>query len=83
MAAYAVAFGQLQQHNHALLNALPAFLIVTAAMLPLLAIPNHLAIVIAFVAPLTNTAGAVAALYWRQPRSPAGRCCTTSTRHIC
>ena len=70
--AYTAAFGQFQQRDHAVQTALAPLMIITIAMLPLLAVPNHYIVTVAFAALLTNTPGAVGDLYlaWRLLRLP-------------
>ncbi len=71
-AVYTAAFGQLQQRHHVLWNALAPLVLISVAMLPLLASADHYAVTIAFAALLTNTAGSTADLYliWRRVRLP-------------
>ena len=71
-AAYAAAFGQFQRRDHAILNTLAPLVIISLIMFPLLAMPNHYAIIVAYSALLTNIPGAVGDLYmaWRLLRLP-------------
>ena len=72
LVAYAAAFGQFQQRNHALLNALAPLVVITTAVFPLLLIPNHYVAIFAVITLLINTTGAVGDLYitWRLLRLP-------------
>ena len=72
LVAYAAAFGQFQQRRHALLNALAPLVVITAAVVPLLLVPNRTVAIGACIALLTNTTGAVGDLYitWRLLRLP-------------
>ena len=63
LVAYAAAFGQFQQRNHALVNALAPLIIITTATVPLLLVPNHYVALAACIALLTNTTGAVGDMY--------------------
>ena len=61
--AYAAAFGQFQSRDHALTVALAPLVLITLTTLPLLAVPNHYVVSVAFSALLTNTSGAVGDLH--------------------
>jgi len=63
MAVYAGAFGQFQTRNHALIVALAPLVIISILMAPLLAVPNHYVVSVAFSVLLTNTPGAVGDVY--------------------
>ena len=60
---YAGVFDQSMQRQHVLQIALAPVVIITVAMLPLLAFPNRYVVLMAFTALLTNTTGSVGDLY--------------------
>jgi hypothetical protein len=62
--AYAGAFHQYQTRQHALIVALAPLCVITLLFVPLLALPNPVVIVIAFLVFLLNTSGSVADVYW-------------------
>ena len=72
LVVYAAAFRQIQRRDHALVTILAPFVLITIIALPLLALPSHYIVTIAFSALLTNTAGAVSDLYlaWQLVRLP-------------
>jgi hypothetical protein len=71
-AVYAAAFGQWQTRNHNLVVALAPLVVLTLALVPLLAIQSHPAALVALTALLMNTGGAVGDVYlaWRLLRLP-------------
>jgi hypothetical protein len=72
LGAYAAAFGQFQQRNHTIVVALAPLVVISVAMLPLLASDNSLVVICAYVALLVNTSGAVGDIYltWYLLRVP-------------
>jgi hypothetical protein len=66
-AVYAAAFGQWQTRNHNLVVALAPLVVLTLALVPLLAIQSHAAALVGLTALLMNTGGAVGDFYlaWR------------------
>lgn len=61
--AYAAVYDQPIARRHVLRIALAPVVIITVAMLPLLAFPNRYVVLVAFSALLTNTTGSVGDLY--------------------
>src|SRR5687768_12408415 len=73
-AAYAGAFGQFQLRRHMFVVALAPLFVLTAALLPLLAVPIRAVVIVVFMMLVLNTGGAVGDLYlvWRLLRLPRG-----------
>lgn len=65
--AYAAVYDEPIERRHVFRIALAPVVIITVAMLPLLAFPNRYVVLVAFSALLTNTTGSVGDLYlmWR------------------
>lgn len=74
VAPYVGMFGQFVQRGHNILIALAPLLLLDALLLPLLAQPSRPLVILAFVALIANTSGAVGDLYaaWRLGRMPRG-----------
>ena len=72
LAAYAAVFGQWQKRDHNLIAALTPLIALTVILIPFLAVPNRIVVLVVFMALLINTAGSVGDLYltWRLLRMP-------------
>jgi hypothetical protein len=62
-AAYAAALGQWQKRDHNVIAALAPLTALTAIFVPMLAVPNRIAVLVGLGALLMNTAGAVGDVY--------------------